>query len=113
MHFKTVLAPRFLFALAGSLLVAFTATSRASDDPDGTNAIAACRKHVESMLRESQNTQFGHGFQVERVDLQTLNVSGLVTSTQSTGGTFRGDFRCKATRYGLLWNTKTEIAVQQ
>jgi hypothetical protein len=83
----------------------------AAADPDRSAAIAACRKHVESLLHESVETRYEGDLRVERLDERTLRIAGLVTSRSRSGTVTRADFRCQATRHGpSLWGTRTELA---
>ena len=100
-------------ALLGVFLVVVSPPASASD-PDGNGAIAACRKHVESMMKEAVSTTYDGGFDVQRIDEKTLSVAGAIRSQQSTGGQTRASFRCRATRHGAaLWGTRIELAIQQ
>ncbi|MGH7858693.1 MAG: hypothetical protein ACREQY_15315 [Candidatus Binatia bacterium] len=99
-----------LLALSAFLLIA-PFPARASGDSDAPGAIAACRKHVESMFREAAATSYDGDLAVERVDVQTLRVAGGVTSRSVSGSTTRADFRCQAKRHGLIWTTRTELVL--
>ncbi len=81
-------------------------------DPSET-AVASCKKHIESMLKESAETRFGGGpeLHVQPVDGGNFDVSGWVTSKASSGETKRADFMCHAARFGGgLWTTKTSLS---
>src|SRR5258706_14455459 len=70
-------------------------------DPKDT-AVASCKKHIESMLKESAETRFGEGtdLHVQPADAGAFDVSGWVTSKANSGETKRADFMCHAARYG-------------
>ncbi|MGH7818461.1 MAG: hypothetical protein ACREQ9_01685 [Candidatus Binatia bacterium] len=95
--------------LSAFLVILAPLAARASGDPDAPGAIAACRKHVESMFRDAAATSYDGGLQVERLDTQTVRVAGGVTSQNVSGATTRADFRCQAKRHGLIWTTRTEL----
>ena len=81
-------------------------------DPKDT-AVASCKKHIESMMKESAETTFGEGndFHVEPIDGGGFDVSGWVNSKQKSGETKHADFMCHATRFGGgLWTTKTSLS---
>ena len=81
-------------------------------DPKDT-AVASCKKHIESMLKESAETRFGEGtdLHVQPADAGAFDVSGWVTSKANSGETKRADFMCHAARYGGdLWTTKTSLS---
>ena len=81
-------------------------------DPSDT-AVASCKKHIESMLKESAETKFGDGsdLHVQPMDGGNFDVSGWVTSKASSGETKRADFMCHASRFGGgLWTTKTSLS---
>src|SRR5262245_7877179 len=73
---------------------------------DDESAVASCKKHVESMLKESAETTFSSGpeFRVSRGTDGNFDVTGWVTSKKTTGIVERDDFACHASRFGgSLW----------
>ena len=95
-----------LSAVVTALLAAPVFAGAASAD---AGAVAACRKHVESMLREAAQTSYDAGMNVEPVAERTVAVAGSFTSRSRSGETTSAGFRCKATRYGVLWTTSTQL----
>jgi hypothetical protein len=84
-------------------------------DP-GESAVASCKKHVESMLKESAETQFASGpeLRVQPKDGDNFDVSGWVSSKANSGQTRRADFNCHASRFGGgLWTTRTSLSFDQ
>lgn len=96
-----------VLSVAAALLVAAPgfSTSAPADD----RAVAACKKHVESKLHEAIHTSYDAGMSVEPVDERTVSVAGRFTSKNRSGQTTSADFRCKATRYGVLWTTSMQL----
>lgn len=89
---------------------AVPATVPLSDDE---SAVASCKKHIESMLKESAETSFSTGPELRVLKAQDGNfdVSGWVTSKKSSGQIEREDFACHAARFGGgLWTTKTSLS---
>ena len=82
-------------------------------EDEGGSAVASCKKHVESMLKESAETRFQNDqeLRVQRQDGSNYDISGWVTSKTNAGGQRKADFNCHATRYGgTLWTTKTSLS---
>ena len=82
-------------------------------EDEAGSALASCKKHVESMLKESAETRFqaDQELRVQRGDGGAYDISGWVTSKTTTGNLRKADFNCHATRYGgTLWTTKTSLA---
>jgi len=90
-----------------------TAEPAAKPEDEAGSALASCKKHVESMLKESAETRF-QGDQelgVQRGDGGAYDISGWVTSKTTTGNLRKADFNCHASRYGgSLWTTKTSLS---
>ena len=85
----------------------------APEQDPGQTAVASCKKHIESMLKESKETNFGGGpdLHVQPLDGGNFDVSGWVTSKANSGETKRADFLCHASRFGGgLWTTKTSLS---
>ena len=77
------------------------------------SALASCKKHIESMLKESAETHFSNGdeLRVQPADGGNFDVSGWVTSKTTSGDNKRADFVCHAARFGGgLWTTKTSLS---
>ncbi len=90
-----------------------TPVAVAPEKDPSESALASCKKHIESMLKESAETRFASGneLQVQPVDGGGFDVSGWVTSKPTSGDTKRADFTCHATRFGGgLWTTKTSLS---
>ena len=89
-----------------------TQKSAPAQDPTAT-AVASCKRHVESMLKESAKTKVSTGsdLRVQPGDGGNVDVSGSVTSRANSGKSKRADFMCHAARYGgSLWTTKTSLS---
>jgi len=88
-------------------------TPAVKPEDEGRSAVASCKKHVESMLKESAETRFQNDqeLRVQRQDGSNYDISGWVTSKTNAGGLRKADFNCHATRYGgTLWTTKTSLS---
>ena len=80
---------------------------------EGGSAVASCKKHVESMLKESAETRFSCDgeMRIQHPDGNAYDVAGWVTSKTVAGDLRRADFNCHASRYGGgLWTTKTSLS---
>ena len=80
---------------------------------EGGSALASCKKHVESMLKESAETRFAgdQEIKVQRGDGGNYDIAGWVTWKSVSGDIRRADFNCHASRYGGgLWTTKTSLS---
>jgi hypothetical protein len=83
-----------------------------SEDDKGS-AVASCKKHVESMLKESAETRFQSEpeLRVQPADGGNYDISGWVTSKTTKGELRKADFSCHASRFGGgLWTTKTSLS---
>jgi len=82
-------------------------------EDEGGTALASCKKHVESMLKESAETRFQNDqeLRVQRAADGNYDISGWVTSKTNAGNLRKADFNCHAARYGgSLWTTKTSLS---
>ena len=89
------------------------APAPAPEKDPSESAVASCKKHLESMMRDSVETNIGGApdLQVQPNPDGNFEVSGWVTSKAKTGETKRADFTCRASRYGGgLWTTKTSLS---
>jgi hypothetical protein len=85
----------------------------AKPQDEAGSALASCKKHVESMLKESAETRFQNEqeLRVQRADDGNYDISGWVTSKTTAGSQRKADFNCHAARYGgSLWTTKTSLS---
>jgi hypothetical protein len=90
-----------------------TAEPAPKPEDEAGSALASCKKHVESMLKESAETRFqgDQELRVQRGDGGAYDISGWVTSKTTTGNLRKADFNCHASRYGgSLWTTKTSLS---
>ena len=90
-----------------------TAEPAPKPEDEAGSALASCKKHVESMLKESAETRFqgDQELRVQRGDGGAYDISGWVTSKTTTGTLRKADFNCHASRYGgSLWTTKTSLS---
>jgi hypothetical protein len=90
-----------------------TAESAPKPEDEAGSALASCKKHVESMLKESAETRFQGDpeLRVQRGDGGAYDIAGWVTSKTTTGNLRKADFNCHASRYGgSLWTTKTSLS---
>jgi hypothetical protein len=104
---------RTLWHLCAVPLCASVFLTGVSHAADTDTAVASCKKHVESMLKESADTTFSSGpeLRVQPADGGSYDVSGWVKSRASSGETRRADFNCHASRFGGgLWTTKTSLS---
>jgi hypothetical protein len=79
---------------------------------DQETALASCKKHVESMLKESAVTRFqgDQELKIDHPNEANYDVSGWVTSQSNSGAVKRMDFLCHAQHSsGGLWTTKTSL----
>ena len=89
------------------------APSPAPEKDPSESAVASCKKHLESMMRDSVETNIGGSpdLKVQPNPDGNFEVSGWVTSKAKSGETKRADFTCRASRYGGgLWTTKTSLS---